>query len=118
MTVTAQQIQKDSDFDDMVTFRKWNPNKIYTTIGSDNSNQAQPVCPVACIGWFALERLLFPVQFEEAIDYCRLGEHSFDKVLQEYSDKLYEPCKTTTLRICSFLINWVCIFIITYGLRN
>lgn len=40
MTVTAQQMQKDSEYDDLVTFRKWNPNKIYTTIGSDNSNQA------------------------------------------------------------------------------
>lgn len=78
ITVTAQQMDKENMGDhDELTFRKWNPSKIDTTMGSDNSSSTDPMCPLICIGWYIVERICFQRVFDDCIDYCCWGYKSF-----------------------------------------
>jgi hypothetical protein len=40
-------------------FRQWNPSKLKVSLGSDNSEGQENVCPIIIFFWYIIEILFF-----------------------------------------------------------
>ena len=96
---------------DELTFRKWNPGKIDTTMGSDNSSSTDPMCPLICIGWYIVERICFQRVFDDCIDYCCWGYMSFQDVLEDYRQSTNINGRTILHRLLAFMLNTLSLYL-------
>jgi hypothetical protein len=93
---------ENSEKDNAITFRQWNPEKENVAWAEDNGSSTDASCPVCCICCWGVEKI-FKSVFQEVIDVIEYNDDSTEQLFDKM-DKDNEG-QTTIIRWVSWLMS-------------